>query len=410
MRTSPCEQKRLHLSSYTCRSSNSCWWLGRTNDCVSSKLCRISLMTCTLRPLECRTTGCSLKWATTARCWKVLRMLEMCGGKSVGLPQRPVTTKALGRQAAISRVQSNAAVSTADLAQCISVNGSTLPIYNNVSKETRRKVADAMAGNVHSATDFKFEPKAYSLLPDESTSSNAAAPVAPNTIPNTMPNMVLPRVPTVNSNALPVAQPVYPLHHPFPLGMGGYSFQVALPVALPVFFPNFFPNVQGNVPVNVPVNVSVNAPAPRQFAPAPAVGFRFDPEDDMPLTQVCDCQVPSIVVNEPPTETNTQTTAVDRCPRDEHSGPDELPRSPVRPSRNRNNTRQSDFVYTFAFEGPRHELKHEPEPKPKRRRAPVARAPFDGPALRTGNTSARAPFDGPALRNRNKGKNPFSLF
>ena len=37
---------------------------------------------------------------------------------------------------------------------------------------------------------------------------------------------------------------------------------------------------------------------------------------------------------------------------------------------------------------------HEPEPKPKRRRAPVARTPFDGPALRTPN----------------KGKNPFSLF
>ena len=139
-----------------------------------------------------------------------------------------------------------------------------------------------MAGNVHSATDCKFEPKAYSLLPDEPTSCNAAAPVAPNTIPNTMPNMVLPQVPTVNPNALPVAQPVYPLHHPFPLGMGGYSFPVARPVGLPVFFPNFFPNVQGNVPMNVPVNVSVNAPAPGQFAPAPAAGFRFDPEDDMP--------------------------------------------------------------------------------------------------------------------------------
>ena len=82
----------------------------------------------------------------------------------------------------------------------------------------------------------------------------------------------------------------------------------------------------------------------------------------------------------------------------------------MRPSRKRNSTRQSDFVHTFASEGPRHELKHEPEPKPKRRRAPVARAPFDGPALRTRNTSAGAPFDGPSLRTRNKGKNPFSLF
>ena len=96
-----------------------------------------------------------------------------------------------------------------------------------------------MAGNVHSATDCKFEPKAYSLLPDEPISSNAAPPVAPNTIPNTMPNMVLPQVPTVNPNAFPVAQPVYPLHHPFPLGMGGYSFAVALPVGLPVFFKFF---------------------------------------------------------------------------------------------------------------------------------------------------------------------------
>ena len=130
----------------------------------------------------------------------------------------------------------------------------------------------------------------------------------------------------------------------------------------------------------------------------------------MPLTQVCESQVSSIAVNEPPTETNTQTTAVDRCPRDENIGPDELPRSRVRPSRKRNSTRQSDFVYTFASEGPRHELKHEPEPKPKRRRAPVARVPFDGRALRTRNTSARAPFDWPALRSRNKGKNPFSVF
>ena len=260
------------------------------------------------------------------------------------------------------------------------------------------------------ATDCKFEPKAYSLLLHEPTSSNAAAPVAPNTIPNTMPNMVLPQVPTVNPNALPVARPVYPLHHPFPLGMGGYSFPVVLPVALPVFFPNFFPNVQDNVPVNVPVNVSVNAQAPRQFAPAPAAGLRFDPEDDMPLTQVSESQVSSIAMNERATETNTQTTVVDRCPPNENSGPDERPRSPLRPSRNRNSTRQSHFVYTFASEGPRHEPKHEPEPKPKRRRAPVARVPFDGPDLRTRNTSARAPFDGPALRTRNKGKNPFSLF
>ena len=110
--------------------------------------------------------------------------------------------------------------------------------------------------------------------------------MAPNTIPNTMPNMVLPQVPTVNPNAFPVPQPVYPLHHPFPLGMGGYSFPVALPVGLPVFFPNFFLNVQDNVPVNVPVNVSVNAPAPRRFVPAPAAGFCFDPEDDMPCVLV----------------------------------------------------------------------------------------------------------------------------
>ena len=82
----------------------------------------------------------------------------------------------------------------------------------------------------------------------------------------------------------------------------------------------------------------------------------------------------------------------------------------MHPSRKRNNTRQSEFIYSFAPEGPKHELKHEPEPKHKRRRAPVARAPFDGPALRTRNTVARAPFDGPALRTRNKGKNPFSLF
>ena len=146
-------------------------------------------------------------------------------------------------------------MSTADLAKCIGVTERTLQIYNTVSKETRRNVADAMVGNVepakvHSATDCKFEPKAYSLLPDEPTSSNAAAAVVPNTIPNMfmhipsnpvvpnanpnmilpdlsnpvvphrMPNMVLPQVPTVNPNATPVAQPLYPLHHPFPLGMG----------------------------------------------------------------------------------------------------------------------------------------------------------------------------------------------
>ena len=336
---------------------------------------------------------------SAANAANVRRQIAPFASKVLG---RPVTTKALGRQAAISHVQSNAAVSTAYLAKYIGVNERTLPIYNNVSKETRRKVADAMAGNVHSATDCKFEPKAYSLLPVEPTSSNAAAPVAPHTIPNTMPNMVLPQVPTVNPNALPVAQPVYPLHHPFPLGMGGYSFPLALPVGFPVLFPNFFPKVQGNVPVNMPVNVSVNAPAPRQFAPAPAAGFRFNPEDDMPLTQVSESQVSSIAVNEPLTETNTQTTVVDRCPSDENSGPDELPRSPVRPSRKRNSTRQSDFIYTFASKGPRHELEHEPDPKPKGRRAPVARALFDGPALHTRNTSARAPFDGPALRTRNK--------
>ena len=131
-------------------------------------------------------------------------------------------------------------MSTADLAKCIGVKEMTLPIYNNVSKETQRKVADALAGNVHSATDCKFEPKAYSLLPDKPTSSNAAAPVAPNTIPNTMPNMVLPIVPTVNPNAFPVAQPVYPLHHPFPLGMGGYSFSGGPSGGPSTFFSEFF--------------------------------------------------------------------------------------------------------------------------------------------------------------------------
>ena len=119
-------------------------------------------------------------------------------------------------------------------------------------------------------------------------------------------------------------------------------------------------------------------------------------------------QVSSIAVNEPPNQTSTQT--VDSCPLNENSGPAELPRSPVRPSRKRNSTRQSIFFYSFASEGPKHELKHEPEPKPKRRGAPVARAPFDGLALRTRNTAARAPTGGPALRTRNKGKNRFSLF
>ena len=68
----------------------------------------------------------------------------------------------------------------------------TLPIYNQVSKETRRKVAEAMEGNVDPAlvdlaTDCKFNPKAFSLLPDEPTSSNVAAPEVPNTNPNMMP-------------------------------------------------------------------------------------------------------------------------------------------------------------------------------------------------------------------------------
>ena len=167
-------------------------------------------------------------------------------------------------------------------------------------------------------------------------------------------------------------------------------------------------HVQGNVPVNVPVNVSVHEPAPREFASLPATGFRFDIEDDMPLTQVCENQVSSIAVSEPPTQTNTQT--VDSCPPDENSGPAELRKSPARPSRKRNSTRHCDFIHSFASEGPKHEPEHEPEPKPKRRRALVARAPCDGPALRTRNTVARAPSDGPALRTGNKGKNPFSFF
>ena len=145
---------------------------------------------------------------SAANAGNVRRQIGRFASKILGLP---VTTKALGRQAAISGVQSNAAVSTADLAKCIGVTERTLPIYNTVSRETWRKVADAMAGivepaKVHSGADYKFEPKAYSLLPDEPTSSNAAAPVVPNTIPNmimrnqsnpvvpnTMPNMVLPK-------------------------------------------------------------------------------------------------------------------------------------------------------------------------------------------------------------------------
>ena len=152
----------------------------------------------------------------------------------------------------------------------------------------------------------------------------------------------------------------------------------------------------------------MHEPAPRQFASLPATGYRFDIEDDMPLTQVCESQVSPIAVNEPPTQTNTQT--VDSCPPDENSGPAELPRSPARPLRKRTTTRKSNFFYSFASEGPKHEPEHEREPNPKRRRAPAVRAPFDGPALRTRNTVARAPFDGLALRTRNKGKEPFSLF
>ena len=116
---------------------------------------------------------------SAANAGTVRRQIGRFASKVLG---RPVTTKAFARQAAISRIQSNVAVSTADLTKCIGVLDRTLPIYNTVSRETRRKVADAMAGNVepakvHSATHSKFEPKAYSLLPDEPTSSNAATPV-----------------------------------------------------------------------------------------------------------------------------------------------------------------------------------------------------------------------------------------
>ena len=203
---------------------------------------------------------------------------------------RPVTTKVLGRQATTSWSQSNAAVSTADLARCMDVTERTLPIYNEVLKETRGKVAEMMAGIVEPvmvdpATDCKLEPKAFSLLPDRPTSSNAAAPVVPNTIQNlllpnlssplvpntmrnTMLNMFLPQVsrpanavlPNVHPTALPAAQTLNSFPHTFPLATGGYSFPVAIP-GPPVFF---YPvNVPGNVPANGPANVSVQEPAPR---------------------------------------------------------------------------------------------------------------------------------------------------
>ena len=171
----------------------------------------------------------------------------------------------------------------------------------------------------------------------------------------------------------------------------------------------FFPvNVQGNVRINVPMKVFVHEAAPRQFASLPATGFRFDIDDNMPLTQVCESQVSSIAVNEPPTQTNTQT--VDSCPPDENSGPTELPDESSASVTQEDHHSPVCFNYSFAYEGPKHEPEHEPEPEPKRRKAPVARAPFDGPAPRNRNTVARAPFEGPALRIRNKGKNPFSFF
>ena len=110
---------------------------------------------------------------TAANAGKVRRQIGQFATKFL---RRPVTTKALGRQAPISHVQSNAAVSTADLANCIGVTERTLLIYNTVSKETRRKVAVRQAGNVepakvHLVTDCKFEPNPYSLLPDEPTAA-----------------------------------------------------------------------------------------------------------------------------------------------------------------------------------------------------------------------------------------------
>ena len=106
----------------------------------------------------------------------------------------------------------------------------------------------------------------------------------------------------------------------------------------------------------------------------------------MPLTQVCGSQVSSICsidANEPP----TQTSNVDGCPADEYRGPAELPRSPARLLRKRTTTCQSNFIHSVASEAPDHKPKHEPkpEPKPKRRKAQGARAPFDGPVLRTCN-------------------------
>ena len=94
------KQRMPSLSNRTCRSSISYWWLGRTNDCASSKLCRISLANLRAAPLgvpytwmfrEVGDDGQLLESAANAG--NVRRQIGRFASKVLG---RPVTTKALG--------------------------------------------------------------------------------------------------------------------------------------------------------------------------------------------------------------------------------------------------------------------------------------------------------------------------
>ena len=214
--------------------------------------------------------------------------------------------------------------------------------FNQVSKETRRKVAEAMAGNVGLAM---VDPKSFSLLPDEPASSNGAATMVPSTIPNMFvpnvsnavvlnrnPNMILPNVsypvvlnampncfcpkcrsriplglshltlPTQSCRTLIRTRPLSP--SPCTLSTTR-SLWVCLVIVIrwPFQCQEFFfnpLNVQGNVLVNVSVNVSMQEPAPRQFASQPATGC-LSTLKTMPPTLVCESQVSGIAANEPPT-------------------------------------------------------------------------------------------------------------
>ena len=97
------------------------------------------------------------------------------------------------------------------------------------------------------------------------------------------------------------------------------------------FFHRMPVTVPGNVPVNVPVQQPVQQLTPEHVVSVPALVFRLDIDNDMPLTQVCESHVSciaAIATYEPANQTNNQT--FDSCPSDENNGPAELNKGSLR--------------------------------------------------------------------------------